>query len=107
MFASVLVTTPDLETAENIASALIGKRLAACANYFPTRSIYRWKEEVERAEEFVMVLKIRTDDFELVSKEITKLHPYEVPCIVKYEISDGNQPYLDWIRESTGRSPEG
>jgi len=104
MFASVLVTVPDLKTTETIASNLIEKRLAACANYFSTRSIYRWKAKVELSEEMVMILKIRASDFELVSKEIVRLHPYEIPCIVKYDISDGFQPYLDWIRESTNRS---
>jgi periplasmic divalent cation tolerance protein len=104
MFASVLVTVPDLKIAETIAFNLIDKGLAACANYFPTRSIYRWKEKIEMNEEMIMILKIRASDFELVSKEIVRLHPYEVPCIVKYEISDGFQPYLDWVKESTNRS---
>jgi len=107
MFASVLVTAPNLETAERIASSLIEKKLAACANFFPTRSIYRWKGDIERAEEFVIILKIWSDDFEMVANEITRMHPYEIPCIVKYDISDGYQPYLSWIRESTGRSQEG
>jgi uncharacterized protein involved in tolerance to divalent cations len=39
-----------------------------------------------------MILKIWSSDFEFVSKEIARLHPYEIPCIVKYEISDGFQP---------------
>ncbi len=107
MFASVLITVPDLKTADTIASALIEKRLAACANYFPTRSIYHWKGRIERSEEFIMILKIWSVDFEMVTKEISRLHPYELPCIVKYDISDGFQPYLDWIRESTDRSQEG
>jgi hypothetical protein len=54
MFVSVLVTVPDLKTAETIASNLIEKRLAACANYFSTRSIYRWKAKIELSEEMII-----------------------------------------------------
>jgi periplasmic divalent cation tolerance protein len=106
MFASVFVTVPDMKTAESMASNLIEKRFAACSNFFSTSSIFRWKGKVERNEEVVMILKIRSGDFELVKKEILRMHPYEVPCIVKYEISEGFQPYLDWIKESTDRCPE-
>jgi periplasmic divalent cation tolerance protein len=106
MLASVLVTSPDLKSAEKICSALIEKRLAACANYFPTKSMYRWKGKIESSEEFIIILKIRSDDFKTVSGEISRLHPYDLPCIVKYEIADGLLPYLDWIRESTSRPPE-
>jgi len=106
MFASVLITTPDLESAEKICSTLIEKRLVACANYFPTRSMYRWGGKVDSNEEFIIILKIRSADFKEISEEISKLHPYDLPCIVKYDISEGLQPYLDWIRESTSRPPE-
>ncbi len=106
MFASVLVTVPDAGSAEKIAAALIERKLAACVNFFPSKSIYRWKGEIERSEEVVLILKIRSSDFELVTNEIISMHPYEVPCIVKYDISDGYRQYLDWIRESTDRSPE-
>jgi uncharacterized protein involved in tolerance to divalent cations len=27
-----------------------------------------------------------------------------VPCIIKEEISDGHQPYLDWLIKSTERT---
>ncbi len=105
MFATVLVTVPDLKTAESIAGELIIRKLVACANYFPTRSIYCWKGGTERSEEFILLLKIRSSDFEEIISAVTKMHPYEVPCIVRYDISAGFTPYLDWIRESTDRSP--
>lgn len=107
MFATVLVTTPDLGTTERISRALIEKRLTACANYFPVRSMYVWERELERAEEYLLLLKVRSSDFAAVTEEIVRLHPYEVPCIVKYEIEDGFVPYLNWIKDSTERPPKG
>ena len=43
----VFVTVPSESRGEQIASALVGERLAACVNIVgPVRSIYRWKGEV-------------------------------------------------------------
>ncbi len=102
MFASVLVTAPDLAAAERISKHLIERRLAACANYWQIRSMYHWEGKVEQASEFAIVLKIRATEFDEVAAEVSRLHPYDVPCIVKYDIADGWQPYLDWIKAYTG-----
>ncbi|MDD1743029.1 MAG: divalent-cation tolerance protein CutA [Methanomassiliicoccales archaeon] len=104
MFATVFITVPDEETAASIGTNLVSKRLAACANFFPCRSIYRWKGKIENESEFVLLLKIRTSDFHLVTESILALHPDEIPCIIMEEIAAGHQPYLDWIRDSTVRT---
>jgi periplasmic divalent cation tolerance protein len=69
--------------------------------------MYSWKGNFEKEEEYIVLLKIRSADFLMVAKAIARNHPYEVPCIVKYDIAAGFQPYLDWIMESTDRSLEG
>lgn len=52
-------------------------------------------------DEYAVLLKIRTEDFEALRTAVLELHPYEVPCIVRYEIREGHATYLNWIREST------
>lgn len=42
MFSAILVTVPNEEMAVRIEVDLVEKRLAACANFCPNRSIYRW-----------------------------------------------------------------
>lgn len=101
MYSTVLVTVPDLDSSRKISKRVIEGGLAACANIFPINSIYRWKGEIMEEGEYAILLKIRTEDFEALRKAVLELHPYEVPCIVRYEISEGHEPYLDWIGEST------
>lgn len=103
MYSTVLVTAPTLEVSKNIAKSLVDRKLVACANMFPITSIFRWKGETEEEDEVAILLKIRTEDFDLVKMEVKKLHPYEVPCIVRYEIAEGDRSYLDWISASTRR----
>lgn len=103
MFATVFVTVPSEEIAALIGADLVEKRLAACANSFPCRSIYRWKGRIENGRECILLLKIRSTDFQLVVESIRALHPDEVPCIIMEDIVAGYQPYLDWLMESTER----
>lgn len=102
--STVLVTYPDENTARYVSRSLIERRLAACSNIFAIGSIYRWKGEIEEASEFASLLKIRSEDFHAVVDAVKKLHPYEVPCIVRYDVAEGLVDYLGWIRRSTDRS---
>jgi periplasmic divalent cation tolerance protein len=106
MYATVFVTVPSEATAESIGKYLVENRMAACANFFPCRSIYRWKGQIEGGSEFVLLLKIRSSDFRKVTEAILSMHPDEVPCIVMEEIGEGYRPYLDWLRELTERPLE-
>jgi len=100
MHSSVLVTAPDLQTAKDIGNRMVDKGLAACVNIWEIFSIYRWQGEVHREPEAAMLFKVTTEGFEALRSEILKHHPYDVPCIVRYDIADGHRPYLDWISES-------
>ncbi len=100
----VLVTTPDAETAERIAQALVDERLAACGNIVPgVVSIYRWEEQVQRDEEALLVLKTEQAQVEALQVRVVALHPYDVPEVVVLPILDGHAPYLAWVARSTTR----
>ncbi|NYT16377.1 MAG: divalent-cation tolerance protein CutA, partial [Methanomassiliicoccales archaeon] len=94
---------PDRDTSEEISRQVLNRRLAACANMFQIQSIYRWEGQVQEENEFAILFKIRDEDFEEMKREVLRLHPYEVPCIVRYQIAEGHAPYLEWISESTTR----
>ena len=99
----VLVTVPNAETAEKLAEALVGERLAACVNVLDgVRSIYRWKGAVERDEELLCVCKTTRDGFERLRARVVELHPYELPEVVALPVERGHAPYLDWIKASVG-----
>jgi len=104
MFAliSVYITAPSRDIAERIAHHLVEEKLAACVNIISgVRSIYRWKDRVESANEVILIAKTRRDLFEPLEKRVKELHSYEVPCIVAWPIEAGHQPYLDWIEKET------
>jgi periplasmic divalent cation tolerance protein len=84
-----------------MARELVEQRLAACVNVLsPMTSIYRWRGEVERAEEVLMVVKTTEDRFEAVRDALVKGHPYDVPEVLALEVKAGHAPYLAWLDES-------
>ena len=96
----VLCTVASAEQAERIASAAVERRLAACANLVPVTSVYRWKGELERSAEVLLVLKTTREGFEPLREAILALHTYEVPELIALPIEAGHAPYLAWIDEN-------
>jgi|ERR1700685_334687 len=96
----VLCTFPNEQEALRIGSALVEARLAACVNILPAiRSIYRWKGEVEHADEIPLLIKTTQPGFPALRDRIQELHSYETPEIIAVPVVDGLADYLGWIRE--------
>jgi periplasmic divalent cation tolerance protein len=97
----VLTTAGSEDEANKIARHLVERRMAACVNIVPQiTSIYRWKEIVEEAREWLLIVKTTAAAFEEVRDAIAELHSYEVPECICLTIEDGTPSYLDWIGES-------
>jgi periplasmic divalent cation tolerance protein len=98
----VMTTTEKRQDAEKIAGILIEKRLAACVQIVgPVLSIYRWKENIERTEEWQCHIKTRAGLYGAVEAAIKANHPYETPEIVALPILQGSREYLTWLHEET------
>ena len=95
--ALALVSCPPAD-AERLATQLVERGLAACVNVLPQiRSVYRWNDAVERADESLLLIKYRSDRFEALRQAVLAAHPYELPEIIAVRLGDAHTPYLDWI----------
>ncbi|MBV8216712.1 MAG: divalent-cation tolerance protein CutA [Verrucomicrobia bacterium] len=100
----VTCTFPDHEIGWRISRAAVENGLAACATLIPeAKSIYRWKGRIETANETAACFKTTRDRFEALRTFILKEHPYEVPELVAWTVSDGSPEYLAWVEASTRR----
>jgi len=99
-------TCPDLASAERLAEALVGERLAACVNVLPgLRSIYRWRGTVERADEVLLLIKTTRERLDALAARVQALHPYELPELLAVEAAGGLPDYLAWVAAET-RDPD-
>jgi periplasmic divalent cation tolerance protein len=98
-----LSTFPDAEIARHISNRLVSERFAACANILPAvESIYRWKGNVENANETLVLFKLREDRQSAFQEKLRSLHPYDVPEIIFVPVSSGLPEYLRWVADNCG-----
>jgi periplasmic divalent cation tolerance protein len=104
MDAPVLVYTtyPSLVEAETAGRKIVEAGLAACVNIIPEMtSIFRWKGQVERGSEVIMIVKTRDSLKERAAAAVRESHPFETPAILFLPTGGGDNNYVSWILEET------
>ena len=102
-YVQVQFAIDDPEIADSIVESLLSDHLVACGQRSaPVISRYWWKGRLERAEEWLVLLKTRTDLAPRVIEVIVGTHPYQTPEVIAVAIADGARPYLEWIDQVTG-----
>lgn len=101
-FNIVYITVGKKEEAEKIGEELVSSRLAACVNIIDKmESFYWWEGKVQKDHEVVLIAKTKEVLVSRLIEKVKSLHSYSCPCIVSLPISDGYQPFLDWIDKET------
>jgi periplasmic divalent cation tolerance protein len=98
---TVFVTAPP-EHADDIARTLVEERLAACVNRVACDSVYRWEGELHDESEVILLVKTTDDAYDDLLDRIRDLHPYDVPCIERFDESVVLPAYADWRDEAVG-----
>jgi len=101
-FFQVQTTTDSRAEAVELAQAAVEARLAACAQVAgPIASTYWWEEGIERAEEWLIMLKLPADRYDELAEFLTERHSYDEPEIIATAIIAGSPGYLDWLQDET------
>lgn len=105
-FVVVLVTCGSRAEAQRIAREIVSRRLVACANLFetPVQSVYRWKGKVEKAREFLLLIKTSAARLAALEAEVKRLHSYDIAEFIALPIVAGSPAYLRWLADCV--SPE-
>src|SRR5690242_6107320 len=100
-YVVVLVTCGSWPEGQRIAREIVSQRLAACANLLetPVQSVYRWKGKVEKAREFLLLIKTSASKLRALEAEVKRLHSYDVPEFIALPIVAGSRAYLRWLAD--------
>ena len=97
----VLCNCPP-DAADKIARHLVEQRLAACVNALPhVTSTYRWEGRVCVEAETTLLIKTVDTRLDELTRAIVALHPASVPEIIALPITEGHDPYLQWVVDET------
>lgn len=92
------VTTPNANSAKELARKLVEHKLAACVNIIPgLTSVYEWEGAINQDLEILLMIKTRTSRVDELIKFVRGNHPYSVAEVITVPIENGNPPYLDWL----------
>ncbi len=101
-YLQVQTTTDSRAEAMELARDAVTARLAACAQVAgPIASTYWWEDGIERAEEWLVMLKLPASRYQQLADCLTDRHSYDEPEIVATPIVAGSPAYLSWIEEET------
>ena len=102
-FCFLYSTYPNMDTAMTAARLAVEKKLAACVNVYPMRSVYMWEGKREEQNEVAAFFKTRRSMVDEAIAELWAVHNYSVPCFVVLPIEGGSADYLSWARMQTQR----
>jgi periplasmic divalent cation tolerance protein len=96
----------DPVRADAMVESLLDHHLVACGQRTgPIRSRYRWQGSLEEAEEWLILLKTRTELTDQVIEAVVAQHPYETPEVIAVPVVGGTPGYLEWIDQTTAGAP--
>ena len=100
-YLQVQTTTDSRAEAMELARGAVEQRLAACAQVAgPIASMYWWEDGIERAEEWLLMLKLPAAGYQALADFLTRRHSYDEPEIIATPIVAGTSGYLAWIDQS-------
>ena len=101
---TVYVTAPH-DAAETLAREIVERRLAACVNRVDCTSTYRWDGEVVTEPETILLAKTTAAGYDDLVTFIERRHPYDVPCIERFDEAQVTPAFAAWIRDSVAGDP--
>ena len=98
---AVFTTTGNLQEARTIASTLIERKLAACAQISEIESFYHWNGAVQNEREYRVLVKTTDGMYDAVERSIRDLHSYELPAIFSVPVDKAYVAYAQWISDNS------
>lgn len=100
--ALIYITCKDEKEAVKISKHLLKKRLIACSNMHPIRSMYWWKGKIQDEKEVTIIAKTTEKNYDKIKEEVSKIHSYDVPCILKID-AEANESYEQWVNKEVNQ----
>lgn len=95
------VTCSTRAEARKLAKVILEGKLAACVNIIAgLESHYWWQGKLDRANEYLLVIKTTRAKTAALTRAVKATHSYEVPEVIFLPVMQGERNYLKWIRET-------
>lgn len=98
----VYITAENKTDALALGKKLLEDRLVACINIIPAmNSMYWWQNQIEVSEEVIIIAKTSEERIHSLIEKVKEIHNYSCPCVVAWDVKEGNKDFLNWIIKET------
>ena len=95
------ITASNKREAKQISKRLLNKKLIGCANVINNvNSYFVWKNKVQNSKEIIICGKTTSKNQKKIIQIVKNLHSYSVPCVIFFDIKNGNKDFLKWVEQS-------
>jgi periplasmic divalent cation tolerance protein len=101
-YSLAMTTVGSAAQADELAAALVERRLAACVQLTPIVSHYVWDGAAQRSSETLLLIKTAAAQMAELRAFVEAHHPYDTPELIEVPIVSGLPAYLGWIDRSVG-----
>lgn len=104
----LISTVSSEEDAEKIARHLVEERFAACVNIVPKiTSFYFWQGKLQKDSELLLLIKTTKDMEETLINEVKRIHPYQTPEVLSFDVENGLEEYINWMEANVSHESRG
>lgn len=97
---TVSIACANETEAQSLTGLLVIAHLAACVQSHEVRSTYRWKGEIDTANEIMLTAKTLSDRLPMLEALVKAHHSYEIPEILAMPVAWASADYAKWLREA-------
>lgn len=85
----------------DIAQALLERKLIACAKFSPVHSVYRWNGDVEQDDEIFITFESASDLYDEIKQVVSEtIHGYDTFVLSEVAMANINDEARKWLNES-------
>lgn len=88
-----------MDEAKVLAEIIISKKIAACVDFWPISSCYKWEGSLKCVSQAMLLVTTFESKLESVNEIISENHTYSIPLIAGVDVRRINHPYKEWMME--------
>lgn len=93
----IYTTCENVDEAKALGGLIIDKKIAACVDFWPISSCYKWKGVSQCVDQAMLLITTFESKLDAINEIISKNHTYSIPLIAGVDVRRINHPYKEWM----------
>ena len=96
----LFISCKNIKEADKISIHLLKLKLIVCAKKISINSNYLWENKIESDSEILLIMDSIEENFEMIDKEVKKIHSYQTYNLLMTRVNKINNKSLKWLQDN-------